>query len=978
MKGFFYAKSEYSLLDSTISLLDLVKKSKEYGYSFVALTDKSLFGAYKFVKECENAAIKPIIGLEVTVNEDIILLYAINNIGYKNLLAISSFINSNKEIDFETLRKNSLGMICVISGIESKFYKLYMNNQKSEAFNNLKEYMQIYDKVYVGLQKQFFPQDIFYDDIKSFLIERNIKYLPIHKTLFLDKNDLNVYSVIKKIDGVDIEESNYIDCYLKKIEELDTEFLDDDVYRYVDEVYSSVDIKISKVSKSILNYPNSANILSKDYLSELCYLGLKKRLNNIYNKEYENRLIHELDVITKLHFEDYFLIVYDFVRYAKKNNILIGQGRGSAAGSLVAYLLGITNVDPLKYDLLFERFLNPSRVTMPDIDIDIPSDRRLEVIDYLINKYGVDRVCMISTFDTFKGKSSINDVSKALSLKEYEVDEIVKKCQFIDEEGKSKITKESIISALASEENLKLAKAMEICSKIYGLPKSLSTHASGVILSNDPLLDNVPLIEANGYMQSQFDAHDLEDLGLLKMDLLSLKNLTMLDLVLKETKIKLENIPLDDRKTYELLSSADTSGIFQLDGKGIRGVLKKYKPTEFSDIVAILALYRPGPMDEINEFIARKNGKKFNYPNDKLEGILKITYGIIVYQEQIMRIAHEYAGLSMADADLLRRAISKKDSKTLDDAREKFIANCLNKEEANKIYDYIVKFANYGFNKSHTVCYAMLSYYMAYLKANYPKEFIVSFLNDSSQDLKGSLEYYSELRKNNVNVLNPNINISTNKYIVKDNDVILPLSMIKTLSSNSVQTIIDERKNGLFNSFSDFYSRVKLGRDEYINLIFASAFDGIKKDMVKLLDNRNAYLDDIINDEEYEDEILLDNEIKALGFNLKYSIIDRYGSDKEKYNCTNISSINDIGEYVVISHIKAIKKITTKKNDLMAFVELYDSKYSIEVTLFPDRFNDVFEVIERFKPNVDVFRLKIKAYFRGNELSFELLDAFKY
>ena len=973
MKGFFYAQSEYSMQNNIIHLDNLIEKIKEYGYSFLALSDCLMHSYYKAIKLCENAQIKPIIGLEISVEGHNFLLYAKSFIGLKNLYKISS-IKETSTITFKDIIEHNEDIFMVTPGSKSKLELSLVNNKLDETFEIYLLYKDLFKEFYIGLEKTTFPFDEFYDSIKSFAINNGIKYLPIHQTLFLNKDDVDSYVILKKINDIDVDKSSYLENYVKTIDEISLEFNDEDAFKYVEEVYNSINIKIKKIDNPLITYPNGKNLSSMDYLSKLCYLGLKKRLDGKVLKSYVNRLEYELKVIEKMGYADYFLIVYDYVKYAKQNDILVGPGRGSACGSLVAYLLGISNVDPLKYDLLFERFLNPERVSMPDIDIDFPSDKRIDVINYIREKYGDDHVSYISAFDSFKGKSALNDVSKVYQLDKDEINDLARRAEVYDPKtNKYEVTKSSLFQAYKVEKNEVFKEVLLHCYKLYDLPKNISTHAAGIILSKDIMTNNYPIMKsANGY-QSQIEAVDLEELGLLKMDLLALKYLTILDNILKLAKVNINDIPLDDKLTFDLLNKADTKNIFQLEGAGISRVLQKYECSSFMDLANLLALYRPGPMDQIDEYIRRKKGGDYTYPSIKLEHILKPTYGIIVYQEQIMQIAHDYASYSLGEADVLRRAISKKHAEELDNERNHFISRCENKEEANIIYDYIYKFASYGFNKSHSVSYAFLTYYLAYLKANYKLEFVITILNDSISDKKNSLLYFNYLRKNNISVLPPDINYSGLDYTVKDNSLILPLSLIESLNKESINKIIEERKNGLFNSLTDFIERVKLTNEQYINLVYASCFKGCKKDMVDYILYRFKN-DLIISNVEYDYSLLIKYEEKALGFNLNYSILKQY---KETYNDTiSLFELDEATNLNVLTHIRFIKEITTKKNEKMAFVTLYDETMEREVTLFPSKYNEIISLINKdnkVRYDKDVFIVSLDRGKRNNEVTYEII-----
>ena len=980
MYGFFYAQSEYSISNNIIHLNDLIEKIAEYNYSFLALSDSKMHSYYKAIKLCENASIKPIIGLDVNYNNYSFLLYAKSNIGLINLFKISSVIETNKELNLNILKQYSKDLFLVTKSNGSKLEKAIIDGDMNKALEIYYAYKGIYDEIYIGLDKSTFPFDSFYDDIKAFAINNNIKYLPIHQTLFLNKSDIDTFITYKKIYRETIGEQDCLENYLKTVDELKEEFNDEDAFKYVDEVVNSINLKVEKIKNPLIKYPDTKNLDSISYLTELCYLGLKKRLNGVNNKTYFDRLEYELNTIDKMGYADYFLIVFDFIRYAKKKDILVGPGRGSASGSLVSYCLGISEVDPIKYDLYFERFLNPERITMPDIDTDIPDEYRLDVINYIIEKYGSNHVSFISTFDCFKGKSAINDVCKTLELEDYQIEEATKKCLVYNSEtSKQEITKASIMNAYKIESDELYKKIFLDCYKLFDLPKAISTHPAGIILSNDVITNNYAIMKSNNGYQSQLEASDLEELGLLKMDLLSLKNLTLLSNILKYANVSIKDIDLNDKKTFDLLNSGDTKGIFQLEGKGIKSILPRYNVTSFMDLVDLLALYRPGPLDQIDEYIARKNGKEYSIPSKIIENILKPTYGIIVYQEQIMRIAHEYANYSLGEADVLRRAISKKKKEVLDVEREKFVSRCSNKDEANLIYDYILKFASYGFNKSHSVSYALITYYLAYLKANYYKEFVLVFLNDGISDIKGSVVYFNDLKARGIKVNTPKINKSIDKYIIDNDEIIMPLSIIKTINKDTYKLIIEERNKGLFTSFTDFRDRVKLQDDQNLNLIYSSCFDGVKKDMV------NAYLypqaKDMIQNIEYSYMELVKFEEEAWGFNFNYSILDGYVSNPKARTCIKLSALDDTNSANVLVHIKYISDITTKKNEKMAFITITDGIEQLECLLFPNKYGEIMKILNqknKVRYDKDVCILKLKPNIRDNNLNYEIINAYKF
>lgn len=948
MDGFLYVQSEYSFFNSMNKITEYVKKAKEYGYESINITDDSMHGAYKFYKECIKNEIKPIIGLKVHLEsksriETYILAYALNEKGYKNLLRISSRQAIKGIIDIDYLSNLSNDLFFVTPGIEGEVEKNVLDGLISEARQVLVKYKEKLNNFYVGISLN---NNLSNSSIASTMYDLasnlDINCLPVNRSLYLNKEDKENYMYFRAIETSKIEkiEGEY---HLFNKEELDNLYYGFyELNENYNKLIKKVNVKIERTKNTLPVFPNDKNVSSKVLLQELCVAGLRKRLNNNLPDKYKERLLYELGVINKMGYEDYFLIVYDFIKYAKKNDILVGPGRGSAAGSLVSYCLGITNIDPLKFDLMFERFLNPERISMPDIDVDFPDNKRDQVIEYVKNKYGKMHVCHIVTFQKFKAKSAIRDIAGVLKLD----DTIVRAVA-------NKITDDDSIKDFISlnpnlMENERINTLLTIASSVEGLPRQIGTHAAGIIISSDDLTENTAI--SNGiddlYL-SQYEASDLEELGLLKMDFLSVTNLSTIKNIIDNEKIDINKIPLNDKKTFELLSNADTDGIFQLESKGIRNVLLKLKPSKIDDIVATLSLYRPGPMDQINEFIERKNGKKFDYIHPLLEPILKSTYGIIVYQEQIIQISNVFAGYTLGEADVLRRAVSKKKHDVLEGERKKFVLNSLkqghSEKEANEIYDYIVKFANYGFNKSHAVAYSVVSYQMAYLKANYYKSFIVALMNDNIGVSSKIKDYIRECKIRGIIVKEPDINISTDKFIVCEGNVYYPLLGIKGFGINNCNKIIEERRNGLFKGLYDFKSRVELSEQLTNSLIYAGCFDkfGTKKSLLKKsVDDSEIIIgsfDDPIEDKTSEIPVndLYKLEYEALGLNIKYHLFDKYRDIIKREGLKSIKDINN-GTINIICMVDNIKEITTKSKELMAFVTIVDEECKIEVIMFPN------------------------------------------
>lgn len=935
MAGFLYGQTEYNMLENALHLKDYVNYAKNYGYTSLSITDSNLYAHKKFIKLCNSLSIKPIVGLELIIDDITILLYPFSDLGYKNLMKISSMKSFQDIIKIEDLKQYMDDIYFVIN---TKDIDIYL------------KYKSIFTYTAIGI----FPRDS-YKDIYEFALKKNEMILPLLNTLYLNKEDKIVYETLLKISKEKVIDG---DNYLKTLDEVKDLFKDfDKVFYWYDLFINSINVSF-KVSVSLAKFKNKKDILSKEYLKELAYLGLQKRLKDYKgDKEvYQKRLDYELSVIDKMGFNDYILIVWDFIRYAKKSGILVGPGRGSGAGSLVNYAIGITSIDPLKYNLLFERFLNVERITMPDIDTDFPDDKRAEVITYVKNLYGKNHVCNITTFGTFQAKSSLRELAKVLKIDQSKINSVT-----------ALLNSGSSISDILEnvDKESDLYNLIYIASKMENLPRNISTHAAGIILSNEDLFDIIPMQKGiNDMYQASLEASDLEEMGLLKIDFLGLRNLNIIDNIISMipnfNNINIYEIPLDDFKTYEMLSGGDTLGVFQLESKGIIEFIKKLKPSKFEDLVALLALYRPGPMDNIDEYSLRKHGKAFSYITKELEPILKETYGIIVYQEQIMQIALNIAGYTLASADILRRAVSKKKEDVLIEEREKFVKASINRgfseDISNKIYDDIVKFASYGFNKSHSVSYALLSYVMAYLKNHYPLIFITSILNNSIGDLKNTKEYILYAKKRGIIVSPPNINISTNKYVIKDNVIYMPLTSIKGIGFNSTNEIILKRDNNIFLNIDDFNKRVNISEDIFSALVFSNAFDTFGETKKTLMTKGssvkgiiNKYLEDrLLTTDEYKKSILREKELYYLGINLKYNIYDDILKLNNKYKINNLFNIkvNDtIKTFVLFTDTK---EIYTKNKDLMLLGSITNGKDIINAVIFPR----VYKTIDKIKEGI--------------------------
>ena len=914
-----YIKTNNSLLTSMIKIEELVSFAKQNGIKSLSITDNTMYGVMDFYHECIKNNIKPIIGIEVIYKNSKILLYAKNYDGY---LKLNKIISN----EFKPEVNNN---ILVILPYES-----------NHLYNELKEFYTVFQGF-----STISERDILKGDNKVF----------INETLCLTKSDqeylryLTAIREKKVLIAVEEEiENKYI--YLEE----EARIISGDYFSNNEKITSMCNVTFKFDNDLLANYPVDD---AYEYLKKVCIEGLKKKFGNTVDKKYQERLKYELGIINKMGYSNYFLVVWDYVKYAKENGILVGPGRGSSAGSLVAYLLDITEADPMKYDLLFERFLNPERVSMPDIDVDFEATRRYEVIEYCKKKYGDKKVVPIITFQTMAARQAIRDVSKVMGISLSDTDKI---CKLIDSRKTLKENLDVVSKELYTKE---LQKMYKIAMKFEGMKKSVSIHASGVIISNTDLDNIIPLdkteldSEFNTYLTG-YDATYLEKIGLLKMDILFLRNLTLIDNILKDIPdLKFSDIPLDDKKAIDMFKHAYTLGIFQFEKDGMRDFLLKLKANSFTDIYNAIAFYRPGPMDSIDSFIRRRNGKeKIDYIVPALEPILKETLGIMVYQEQIMNVARVVASYTLGEADILRRAISKKKEDILVKEKDKFInkaiENGYTKEVAIKIYDLIFKFASYGFNKSHSIVYALISYRMAYLKANYPYIFLKHLLNYVIGDKENTKNYIYECKRYGVEVLKPSINNSSLKYEVVDNKLYFPLSNINDITTSDISKILEARENGKFIDIYDFFSRCHISKKTLEKLILVGAFDELGETRKTLMENLDVLLNygDVTSYlaseyalkpelkimDEYPKKVLMTNEFDLLGLYLTNHPVTEY---RNRSNMITLDKIPDyFDKYVNVVGIINRLKVTTGDKPV-CFITLSDEITSIDVVMF----NDVYE-----------------------------------
>ena len=956
-------KTSYSLLSSLCKIEDLVKKAKEYGYTSLAITDENnLYGVMPFYETCLKYNIKPIIGVELSLENKKILLYARNNKGYKNIIKLVS-LKSEKNINNEDLTTHKEGTILVMP---SYYYDEKIYN--------------IYDEKYIG-----------FTNIKDSLNEKR-KTIYINNVAYLNKEDykyLDYLTMIKegKTLGT-MPLGTGIGRHLQTKEEL-VAYIGEEILENMENLASNCNVQITK-EENILPIYNE-EIDAYEYLTKLCHKGLNRRLNNTVPDTYLTRLNYELDVINKMGFCDYFLIVYDYVKYAKQNKILVGPGRGSAAGSLASYTLGITDIDPIKYNLLFERFLNPERITMPDIDIDFDAERRNEVIDYITQKYGAKKVASIITFGSLGAKQVIRDVGRVLNIKISILDAISRNLS--ETLSASYQTNDTLRKLINSDTTLK--KLWDISLHLEGLPRHTSLHAAGIIISRKNLDECIPLTKTpTGNYVATYTMNHLEQLGLLKMDLLALSNLTTINKLINEIRekehlnITFNNIPLTDQKTIEIFTNVETDGIFQFETTGMKNFLTELKVKNFEDIVLAIALFRPGPMDSINNFIKVREGKiKINYIDEALQPILSSTYGVIIYQEQIMQIARVMGGYTLAEADILRRAMSKKKEDILIKEKPRFINRLQSRgykeEVAIKIYDLILKFAGYGFNRSHSVAYAIVAYKMAFLKTYFYKYFMANTLSTCLSSSIKTNTYICEIRGKNIKIQLPNINKSTTTYTVVEEGILPPLNIVRELGPLLVAEIIKERETKPFTTFIDFVIRMNnkgLTKKHLIKLINGGCFtDYNRQTLQKNLDKIINYAElisasttilppppQITKYEEYTKEELLSLEINTFGLYLTESPVSKYKGPSD-INTKELKNHYNQKIHIILV-IDTIKEAITKNNDIMSFITGSDEYGSITITLFPDLYKkfqnlskrDIIRVFGRVERRFDRYQVVAK------------------
>ncbi|MFZ7111204.1 MAG: DNA polymerase III subunit alpha [Desulfatiglandales bacterium] len=1038
-----HVHTEYSLLDGAITIKQLLKKSAQLGMEAVTITDHgNIFGAVQLFTEAAKTGIKPVLGCEVYVapgnrrdrgnppgggpNAYHLVLLVMDAEGYKNLSYLVTLghlegFYYHPRVDMESLRKYNRGLMALSACLKGHVPYLINTGRIDEAREKASELASIFDKdrFYLEVQANKLPeQHAVNRTLKEFSRELSIPLVATNDCHYLNRDDAEAHDALLCIQtGKTIDDPNRLkfsmdEFYFKSRDEMTASLGDEDFSEALDNTRDAArrchyEMEFGNYKYPVFQVPGGVSL--NEMLTQEAQRGLEKRLAQKESeegdlppelrKEYRERLAYELDVIINIGFAGYFLIVADFIDYARRSDIPVGPGRGSAAGSLVAYCLTITNIDPLKYGLIFERFLNPQRISMPDIDIDFCINGRDEVIRYVADKYGRDSVGQIITFGTMKARGVIRDVGRTLNIPYGEVDKIAK----LVPAGPGV----SLEKAMLEEPELKKLeqgeahqqKLLKIARSLEGLSRHASTHASGVVISDRPLVEYLPLYKgSNNEIMTQFTMDQIEKLGLIKFDFLGLKTLTVirqaLQLIEKNQKVRIDvdKLPLDDAETYRLCSEGRTTGVFQLESSGMKELLRRLKPEVFEDMVALVALYRPGPLGSnmVEDFIAGKHGKtKIKYTLPQLEPILKETYGVILYQEQVMKIGQLLANYSLAEADELRKAIGKKKPEVMAKHRARFIegagANGVDTKASETLFDLIDKFGGYGFNKSHSAAYALIAYQTAYLKAHYPVEFMAALLTQDMGNPDKTIKNIAECREMGIQILQPDLNESQADFAVVGDRIRFGLAAVKNVGHKAVEFLIQERdQGGPYRDLMDFCRRIdgsKVNRRVLEGLIQCGAFDFTAVERARLF----ASLDDVIKVcganhdtnqlnifaslggdslaafgtldlpevDPWDEKERLRREKEALGFYITGHPLERFSGEIERLTTGSIQDLSNLKDKTTVDVaglIEAIKIKRTKKGDKMAILNLEDSTGSIEVVVFPEAFNQYSPLLKSEEP----------------------------
>jgi DNA polymerase-3 subunit alpha len=1027
-----HVHTQYSLLDGACRLDELLDLAGRYGMPACAITDHgNMFGVIEFYEKATAKGIKPIIGCEIYVAPDSrfdktshgikgasyhLVLLAKNMTGYKNLMEIVSIgylegFYYRPRVDKEVLARYSKGLIALSACLRGEVAHFLLSDQWEQARKAAGEYAAIFEKdnFYIEIQdNQMEQQRRVNAEMIKLARELNLPLVATNDVHYLDKGDAKAHDALLCIQTqTTLDDENRMrfqtdQLYFKSPEEMQNAFSDiPEALANTVEIAEKCQLELDFTELHLPHFKAPGGEDNTAFFNRLVSEGIKKRYETITD-EIKKRVEHELKIIQDSGYISYFLIVWDFINHAKEKGIPVGPGRGSAAGSIVSYALGITDLDPLKYGLIFERFLNPERVTMPDIDIDFCFEKRSEVIDYVIEKYSKENVAQIITFGSMMAKGVLRDVGRVMNIPYAEVDKIAKLVP--NDPGITLERALEIEPELNSryEEDPLVRQLINISKRLEGLNRHASTHAAGVVISDKSLQKRIPLFKTtDDQVSTGYAMKSLEKIGMLKMDFLGLKTLTVIDHTIKivkrtrEEDIDVDKIPLDDKPTFDLLSRAETTGVFQLESGGMRDLLRKLDPERFEDLIAILALYRPGPMGSgmLDEFIKRKQGHiEVKYDHPALEPILKETYGIIVFQEQVMQIVSALAGFCMAEADNVRKIMSKKNPEAMGGIKVKFLEgarqNNVDSSAAERIWDFIAYFAGYGFNKSHSAAYAMVSYRTAYLKANYPVEFMTALLASEKNNSDKIADYINEAIRMGIDILPPDINESFKDFTVVGKDIRFGISAVKNVGTGAAESIIATRRTGgRFESIFDFSRKVDLrsvNRKVMESLIKCGAFDstGIRRSQaMSVLDKvlamaaktnkdrdlgQMSFFDDTGADESFKDNFqeipdipewpeheLLANEKEMLGFYITKHPLARFEKLLNAYSTCKISELANMsdGQQVLIGGIinKVRVTVTRRKSEKMAILTLEDLDNFIEVLVFPKTYRKAPELAKEDK-----------------------------
>lgn len=1024
-----HCHTQFSLLDATSKIPQLIKQAVEFRFPALAVTDHgNLFGAISFYEEALRQGIKPIIGMEAYVAPKSrfdrtahgikeasfhLTLLCRNEVGYKNLLKLTtaSYLEGfyyRPRMDKELLAKHREGLIALSGCLKGEVPYHTWHEQLDKAEEAIREYIAIFgaENFYLELMDQGLEaQQKLFQHYPDFARAFGLKLVATNDCHYIQRTDaashdalicIGTGSLISDEDRMRYHGNQF---YVKSAEEMKVLFQGfPEAIRNTIEIADrcNLELDFTKTHLPIFTPPNGKK--QEDYLEELCVELLRKKMGDRVPREYEGRLRYELSVIRKMGFSGYFLVVWDFVRYARENDVPVGPGRGSAAGSLVAYVLGITSLDPIQHGLIFERFLNPERISMPDIDIDFCYERRDEVIKYVGKKYGEESVAHIITFGSMAARAVIRDVGRVMGMSYQEVDQLAKLIPAeLDMTIERALHMEPRLRDMADADE-KVRKLIETSKALEGLSRHASTHAAGIVVSDGPLSDHSPLFKANDQITTQYDMDAVERIGLLKMDFLGLKTLTVIDKAVKlleqrrRVNMDIEHVPLDDPATYQMLGRGEAIGVFQLESSGMRDLLRKMKPKRFGDLVALLALFRPGPIGSgmVDDFIRRMHDASLiEYDHPVLEPILKETYGIILYQEQVMQIVSTLAGFSMAKADSLRRAMGKKIPEIMEREKKSFISgaskNRIDPKIAERIWNLIEYFSGYGFNKSHSTAYAFISYQTAYLKANYPNEYMAALLTSEQDNTDKIVRYIEECKRLRIPVLPPSINESYSEFTCIGDTIRFGLSAVKNVGSGAVESILDSRKtDGRFKSLQDFTERVDLrlcNRKVLESLIKCGAFDDFslkraqlmillnsvlevsaktqhdrQKGQLSLLtqmDTKESFFDTVASlpdVDEWPENELLGYEREMLGFYVSAHPLAKYEKVLRAFTSVSSAGLRDLRDQTEVSLggvVNSKKEIVTKRGDRMAFVGLEDLDGRCEVVVFPEVFKSSSSLLQK-------------------------------